>query len=406
MRILHTADWHLGKKLSHFSRFEEQQKVIEEICVIAEERNVDAVLIAGDLFDSCNPSNEALDLFYKSLKRLSNNGHRLVVAIAGNHDSADKIDAPDVLARECGIVLCGYPNAVIPKMELPTGLAIINSVPGYIEINLPKYDYPLRILLTPYANDLRLKQFLGIEDKHLRLNEILQENWTRIAEAFCDERGVNILLSHLYLMERGGPILEEPEGEKPINLGNADIVYSDIIPQQIQYTALGHLHRFQKIEGHNAPVVYSSSPLSYSFSEAAQTKYVVILDVQPNQPIAFKELPLSSGRKVLQEKFTDVANALRWLEDNPYTLVELTIETDTFLLAEDIRNLHKAHDGIIHIIPKIKTAVQSTKSAPNAELNDINTLFTAYFESKHGHAPNDEILTLFKEIINQENENA
>src|SRR6476660_3431294 len=98
MRLLHTADWHLGKKLERFSRLEEQKLALEEIIQIADEQEVDAILIAGDLFDNYNPASEAVELFYKTLKRLSKNGKRAVIAIAGNHDSPDRIEAPDPLA--------------------------------------------------------------------------------------------------------------------------------------------------------------------------------------------------------------------------------------------------------------------------------------------------------------------
>jgi DNA repair protein SbcD/Mre11 len=77
MKILHTSDWHLGKRLDDFSRMEEQQVVLLEICEIAERENVDVVLVAGDLFDTFNPPTEAVDLFYKTLKRLTNNGSAL-----------------------------------------------------------------------------------------------------------------------------------------------------------------------------------------------------------------------------------------------------------------------------------------------------------------------------------------
>ena len=87
MKILHTADWHLGKRLNEFSRIEEQREVLEEICRIAEEQQVDAVLVAGDLYDTFNPPNEAIELFYKSLHRLAAGGKRAVIGIAGNHDS-------------------------------------------------------------------------------------------------------------------------------------------------------------------------------------------------------------------------------------------------------------------------------------------------------------------------------
>ena len=100
MKILHTADWHLGKRLENISRHEEQVAVLDEICQIADDRNVDAVIIAGDLFDVFSPPNESAELFFKTCKRLSNNGLRAVVAIAGNHDSPERIEAPEVLARE------------------------------------------------------------------------------------------------------------------------------------------------------------------------------------------------------------------------------------------------------------------------------------------------------------------
>jgi exonuclease SbcD len=105
LRILHTADWHLGKKLDHFSRLEEQKLVMAEICDIADAQNVDVVIVAGDLFDTFNPPAEAQDLFYKTLFRLTNNGKRAVVAIAGNHDMPERVEAPNPLAEMNGIIL-------------------------------------------------------------------------------------------------------------------------------------------------------------------------------------------------------------------------------------------------------------------------------------------------------------
>ena len=86
---------------------------MNEICEIADHENADVVLVAGDLFDTFNPPTEAIDLLYKTLKKLTNNGKRPVIAIAGNHDSPDRIEAPDPLARECGIIFSGYPATVV-----------------------------------------------------------------------------------------------------------------------------------------------------------------------------------------------------------------------------------------------------------------------------------------------------
>ena len=160
MKILHTADWHLGKKLDRFSRLEEQILVLEEIIEIADEKSVDLVLIAGDLFDNFNPSVEAIELFYKTLKRLTSNGKRPVIAISGNHDSPYLIDSPDPLARECGIILIGHPNAKVQSIELEH-FKITNSAAGFFELQLKNQNFPVRILHTPYASEVRLKEYLN-----------------------------------------------------------------------------------------------------------------------------------------------------------------------------------------------------------------------------------------------------
>lgn len=401
MRILHTADWHLGKKLDSFSRLEEQISVMNEIVQIADEQNVDMILIAGDLFDTFNPSVEAVDLFYKTLKRLAKNGERPVIAIGGNHDSPDRIDAPDPLARECGIILIGYPNAVLQPFELD-GFKILKSDAGFIELQLANSVTPIRLIHTAYANEIRLKQYLG-ENKDEELNKVLKEQWKAIADKYCDENGINLLISHLYMNKQNASILlEEPEGERPIKIGNADLVFSDAIPSQIQYTALGHLHGFNNVGTEDKPIVYSSSPLCYSFSEAGQTKYVSIIDAEPNQVVKFNKIALQNGRPLIRKKFDDINEAVIWLNENQNTLVELTIESDTFLKAEDRKLIYQSHDGIIHLIPKIKNNLPDEVTHKEINLDkDMKELFKDYFKSKNGNQdPNDEIMDLFNEILN------
>lgn len=400
IKILHTADWHLGKKLDHFSRIEEQRLVLNEICEIADFHNVDLVVVAGDLFDTFNPPVEAVDLFYKTLKRLTNNGKRPVIAIAGNHDSPDRIDAPDPLARECGILFVGNPDVSIPPMVIENGFAITQSENGFFEIQLPQFDYPIRIIATPYANEIRLKTYLGAADKEVQLNQLLADSWKQLADTYCDAKGVNILTTHLYMLQRDGAILEEPEGEKPLRIGNADVVYTDCIPNQIQYTALGHLHRFQNIGGHSSPVIYSSSPLSYSFSEAGQDKKVVIIEAEPNKAVEYTDITLLSGRELHRMRFENIDATVEWLLANPYSLVELTLVSDTFISNQDLKRIHESHDGIIHIIPIVnKTASEEENNAVKVNLDqDIHGLFKDFFVSKYRQEPNEEILELFREI--------
>lgn len=400
MKILHTADWHLGKRLDRFSRLEEQVLVMNEIVQIADEQNVDLVLIAGDLFDNFNPGVEAAELFYKTLKRLSLNGKRPVIAISGNHDSPSLINAPDPLARECGIILIGHPKAEI----LPFGTGyfnITNSKEGFIELKIDEIDFPVRILHTPFANEIRLKEYFG-ENKEEEINKVLSQEWKNLADQFCDDAGVNLLTAHLYMNKRGTEILEEPEGEKPIKIGNADLIFSDSIPEQIQYTALGHLHGFQNIGTKEKPVIYSSSPLCYSFSEAGQAKYVSIIDAEPGKTVSYEKKLLKSGRALARKTFSSIEDTVQWLGENPNTFIELTLESETFLTADERRLIYQSHNGIVHLIPKVRNLELGENQTHEINLSqDIDLLFKDYFKSKNGgQEANEELMKLFNEILN------
>jgi exonuclease SbcD len=404
MKILHTSDWHLGKRLESFSRMEEQQAVLSEICEIADNNQVDAVIVAGDLFDTFNPPTDATDLFYKTLKRLANNGRRPVIAIAGNHDSPDRIEAPDPLARECGIIFTGYPNSIVPVFELETGLKILNSQEGFLEIKLPDNKSPLRILLTPYANEIRLKTALGYENSEEELRNILQKNWNNLAEKYCDNKGVNILVSHLFIVDKDAKMPEEPADEKPIlHVGGVQAVYTENIPKQIQYTALGHLHRMHAVDK-ESKVYYSGSPLSYSFAEANQQKYVLLVDAEPGEKVRVTEKPLTKGKKLLRYKADGMEDALNWLAQNPNCLVELTLVTDTFLTAQERKQISTAHNGIVTIIPEVTNPSEfASNNKKSIDLSkNMNDLFRDYFKHAKGQEPNEEIMELFAEILSED----
>ena len=406
MKLLHTSDWHLGKRLDDFSRMEEQQAVLQEICEIAEREQVDAVLVAGDLFDTFNPPTEAVDLFYKTLKRLAADGKRPVIAIAGNHDSPDRIEAPDPLARECGIIFAGYPNSVVAPFELDSGLKILQSDEGFLELQLPGTYIPLRILHTSYANEYRLKTFLGQENSEEELRTILQEKWQKLAEGYCDETGVNILVSHLFMVKRGDELPEEPEDEKPIlHVGGAQAVYTENIPKQIQYTALGHLHRMHRVDSKPSPVYYGGSPLSYSFAEANQKKFVLIIDAESGEAAKVREVELTKGKRLLRKRSEGLEEALQWLTKNQDALVELTLVTETFLTAMERRQLNAIHPGIVAIIPEV-TDAESIVDSQQKQIDlskSMEELFRDYFRNEKGQDPNEELMQLFSEILAEDN---
>lgn len=405
MKLLHTADWHLGKRLGDYSRLEEQQQVMQEICEIAQKEAVDAVLIAGDLYDTFNPGNEAQELFYKTVHHLSDQGRRSVIAIAGNHDSPDRIEAPDPLARVCGIIFHGRQATQIPQFRTECGIELLNAAPGFIELGLPGVDHPLRLLLTPYANEVTLRHYLGEEDREQELRKLLQAQWQQLADTYCDDKGVNILMAHLYMMQKDGPAPEEPDDEKPIlHMGGAQAVYTENIPAQVQYVALGHLHRYQTVSEKPCPVVYSSSPLAYSFSEAHQQKYVIIVEAEPGLPVKTQKIPLQNGRKLLRKRFADAEEAITWLKENPDTFVEMTLVSDTYIDSKVKKALYDVHDGIVSIIPDIKNQQDILNdNKPKIDLNeDLRNLFADYFRLRKGQEPNPALLQLLNEVIDEE----
>jgi exonuclease SbcD len=406
LKILHTSDWHLGKKLESFNRHAEQVEVLSEICQIADNEKIDLVLIAGDIFDTFNPPVESIELFYKTIKRLCKNGKRPVIVIAGNHDSPDRIEAPDALALEDAIIFAGYPDIQVRHFKNGQGVELLKSNNGFIELKLADYDYPARIILSPYANQFRLKKFLGVENEEEELRNVLESRWNFLSENYCNQAGVNLYCGHLFFIEENGNIPEEPEDEKPIlHIGGSQAIFSRNLPANLQYAALGHLHRKQIVSPEPYPVVYCGSPLSYSFSEAGQQKYVSVVEIEPGQEAKLSFVELLKGKSLVRKRFGDIEKALAWLNENQDKLVELTIVSNDYLSANDKKRLYNCHENIISLIPEtnIDKGVEPEKRGIDLSKN-MKELFEEYFISRHGQKPDSGIINLFNEMLSENGE--
>ena len=405
LKILHTADWHLGKRLQEFPRIEEQKLVLQEICDIADQEEVDLILLAGDIFDAFNPSHEAVELLYKTLRKLSKNGSRPIIAISGNHDSTQFVEAPDPLAREMGIFFYSNYETVIAKGRLDSGIEITASESGFMELKLPQFDFPIRLILAPYANEVLLKTYLGEENREAELRAVLRQKWTDLAESYCDDLGVNLFVGHFFFTKKGGPAEQEPESERPIlHVGGTQALFTEDIPHQIQYAALGHLHRYHAVDKVPCPVIYSSSVLAYSFSEADQQKQVVMIEAEPAKAVNYRPLGLQSGRPLFRMKFDNLADTLDWLKANPYCFVELSYQTETSIDAATRKAIMKAHDGIVNLIPQLSSPSEGSNNELQVEdlEKDMSSLFELFYRSEKGQLPHPELMELFKEVISQE----
>lgn len=405
MKILHTADWHLGKKLEQYSRLEEQKAVLNELYEYVSKNDIDVVVVAGDIFDNFNPSAEAEQLLYSSLTKLGDYGNRLVVVIAGNHDSPDRIEAPSPLAMENGIIFCGFPLTIVPLFQHSSGsFEIINSEPGFVEVNLKQYTYPLRIIHTSYVSELRFKKMITSEIGEKDINALLSEHWSGLANKYMDNNGVNLLVSHLYVGNLGAVLPVESEDERSVKtVGGANIVYTSTIPSQIQYSALGHIHKYYNLGTKEKPIVYSSSILSYSFSEAGQQKYFIVVDVDPSGILSYVKQPIESGRKLVRLHANGLDEALRLVEENSDHFIELTLRLDRFFAAEDRVKISALSETIVNIIPVVNNANNIENTENNKEsvltIGTMDEMFKAYFTYKHNIEPTDEIMNLFSEIL-------
>jgi DNA repair protein SbcD/Mre11 len=157
----------------------------------------------------------------------------------------------------------------------------------------------------------------------------------------------------------------------------------------------------QTIDTQPCPAVYTGSPLAYSFSEANQEKFVMLVDVEPHREAVLTPIALNSGMKLLRKRFTNVDEAVDWLSAHNNAYVELTLATDTYLTAEERKRLHNAHPFIVTLIPEVANANPNTSSHKQIDLGKgMEELFVDYFSHRHkGQAPSDDMMNLFREVL-------
>lgn len=403
MRILHTSDWHLGRMLEGRSRIEEQVKFIDELCTIVEDEAVDLILIAGDVFDTVNPPASAEELFYDALSRLSNGGRRAIVAIAGNHDSPERLCAASPLADKNGITLYGLPKEVLVPSRLaqPNSRRVVRVAAGqgWAELHIPSCPEPVIVAMLPYPSESRLNEVLSesLDEEILRqeYSKRVQELFSSFSKHFRPD-AVNLAVSHLFV--RGGI---ESESERPIQLGSAPTVEVEAMPSGAQYVALGHLHRAQAVKGAPVPTRYSGSPLAYSFSETGYAKSVILVDAYPSQTVTTREIFLSAGYPLVKWKAKEgLAQVQRWIDEGKdlHAWIDLEVFVTSALHPQDIHNLRCQRERLVNIRPIFPETEQIV--AEGRSKLPIDELFRKFYQDRTGGAePEHELVSLFLALI-------
>jgi exonuclease SbcD len=282
MRLLHTSDWHLGRLFHGASLLGEQAAALERIAELAAEAEVDAVLIAGDLYDRAIPPSEAVQLFNDTLSRLRGGG-AAVVAIAGNHDSHVRVSTYDGLLRSLGVTIRGdVRRAAEPVLVEPRrggGPVAIYPLP-YLE---PSVDGPL---LADPGPEEPLPRLRHQEVTALALERIHRDRRRR--DQHSGGRHRSLLVAHTFVA--GG---EGCDSERELTVGNVDRVSVESFAG-FDYVALGHLHGSQQLDGPR--LAYAGTPLPYSFSEQHHTKSVRIVELAADGAPSVEVVPLAVGR--------------------------------------------------------------------------------------------------------------
>lgn len=382
MKILHTSDWHIGKRLMDRERLTEQEEVLDEILSICEKEGVELVLVAGDVFDTFTPSAEAEELFFRAVKKIAGDS-RAVVIVSGNHDDGVRLSASAPLAGEEGVYIFGNRPKAVP---LGGGRPVraVRAGDFYVEIENAAGER-VYINALPYPNEARLKETKTEESYSEKMTR-----WIMRGEEGYDGTAAHVLLSHLFVA--GG---RTSESERDIDLGGARAVPVSCLPKD-GYVALGHLHKMQKIGGN---AYYSGSPLQYSFDEANTEKGVFLLETE-GKNFSVKKIPLVSGRKLVRLECNGAEDALRLLADRENEYVELTLNLDAPLTTRETESLRECCEGLVSLIARVKAG--ETASVVCRSALGAGELFTEYYKSQFGEEPAEELKETFLALLGEE----
>jgi exonuclease SbcD len=371
MRLLHTSDWHLGRTFHGQSLLADQETVLSALADLAAEHQVDAVLIAGDLYDRAVPSPESVQCATRVLARIRAAGSSIIV-ISGNHDSAPRLGAfADFLAAgglHLRTAAAGVGTPVL--LDDPAGPVAFYPVP-YLEPDLARGIWELP---APASH------------QHV-LTRALEEARTDLVGRPAGTRSV--VLAHAFVVGAS------PGGsERSIAVGGVESVTAEIF-DGFDYVALGHLHSPQVIADR---IRYSGSPLPYSFSEAGQQKSVWLVDLDPAGDVQTRRLELPMVRRLATVRGT-MAEILSREDDlaDAYLSVELT---DTTRPLEPMRRLREVfpHTLVAAWVPDVPSGPLNNRRMPVGQRTDT-LLVTDFVTDARGTEPNPRERTLLQDAI-------
>jgi len=338
LKILHTADWHIGKVLHKQELREEMILFFDWLIDTIEKESIDILLVSGDIFDLANPAVKDRELYYQFLSRLLKYEIKVVIT-GGNHDAVGLLNAPVEILKHLNISIIGgatkkIEDELIPIMNESGGVQLVIAAVPFLR------DRDLRNKNTDHQYKNRTEAIReGIKNHYAALADLCQTTYPKIP---C------IAMGHLYA---SGSITSH--SERDIHIGNAAAVHSSIFLDTFNYVALGHIHRPQVISGNNH-IRYSGSPIALSFSERNDKKCIIILEMNNGNIGEPQVIDVPKNRELLKIKGNEVEvidKLKNYKPDYPLSsFVEIEITEDTYspLLLSRVANLVSEYDNEEH----------------------------------------------------------
>jgi DNA repair protein SbcD/Mre11 len=403
VRLLHTADWHLGQTLHGVQREYEHARFLDWLLTVMHDERVDALVVAGDVFDSGNPAPSSLRAFYEFLSTARRRCPSLdVVVVGGNHDSPARLSAPARLLSDIGVRVVGdVPRRTDGSLDPGEFLVRLSDASGRVAAHLAA---------VPFLRPSDLPRGLGLVDGF----RVVYADVLDAARRDLPTGAALVATGHCYMV--GGEV--STLSERRIQLGNQEALPVDVFAQDVAYVALGHLHRAQRVGGRDE-VRYSGSPIPLSMAERDYKHEVRIVDVDGAGPATSTGLRVPRFVEILTIPEThaplpEVVAMLEALERRPSgaldperPLLEVRVLLDT--VQPNLRaTIETALDGAWPRLVRIdmrysgtgETLADAVEREHLRELNPEDVFVRCYQRDYEGDVPTD-VMHAFRELLDE-----
>jgi len=379
LKILHTGDWHLGKIVNQVYMTEDQEFILEELIRIIEEEKPDVLVIAGDIYDRAVPPVEAVELLDRTFSRILRAQGIPILAIAGNHDSAERLGFCSGIMEGSGLFIEGGLKEAIRKVTL-------TDIFG-----------PVNFYLIPYADPAEARA--ALKDEEIRSHEDAFKAVLNSIRETMDPQERNVVVGHGFIT--GAALLEQSDSERPLSIGGTDYVDAELF-RGFEYTALGHLHSAQKVT--DTVIRYAGSLLKYSFSEVRHHKSAALVTLQEKGEAAEIELkPLKPVRemRIIKGRLSELIKAVEEEKSQDYIRAVLTDEGE---LIDPMNKLRTVYPNVLELVRegRDRTAGDSRTSAGEGYKHKTKMeLFRSFYENITGEELTQDKEEVMRQVIGQ-----